>query len=107
MNIVEMIQVIVDGKTVRDRIYGYEYRLNGDILERKLPDEDGFKQASLPGVNIRERAQKLLDEKVLIVEPMDPFSVIRIVESCIEIGPPSLGIRFSSADIWDIVEGEW
>ena len=106
MNIVEMIQAIVDGKTVRHREHGVEYRFNGEVLEQKGPLGD-FQQASESGVNIKRRAQKLLDEKVFIVDPMDLFSVIRIVESCIEIGPPSLGIRFSSADIWDVVEGEW
>ena len=34
MNIVGMIQALVDGRTVRDRTYGFEYRLNGDILEK-------------------------------------------------------------------------
>lgn len=68
MNIVEMIQALVDGRTVRDRTYGFEYRLNGDILEKKLPDEDGFKQASILGVNIRERMQKILDGETIVLD---------------------------------------
>lgn len=68
MNMVEMIQAMVDGRTVRNRTYGFEYRLNGDILERKLPDEDEFKQASLPGANIREEAQKLLRGETIVAD---------------------------------------
>lgn len=105
MNTVEMIQAIVDGKTVRHREHGVEYRFNGDVLEQKGPLGD-FQQASKSGVNIKGRAQKLLDEKILIVDPMDIYGVFRIVESRIEIGPPSFGACISSADIWDIVEGE-
>lgn len=68
MNTVEMIQALVDGKTVRDRIYRDEFRLNGDVLERKLPDEDGFRQASFLGVNMRERMQKILDGETIEVD---------------------------------------
>ena len=68
MNTVEMIQALVDGRTVRDRIYGYEFRLNGDVLERKLPDEDGFRQASFLGVNMRERMQKILGGETIVVD---------------------------------------
>lgn len=68
MNIEGMIRAMVDGKTVRDRTYGFEYRLNGEVLERKLPDKDEFKQASFPGVNIRERMQKILDGETIVLD---------------------------------------
>lgn len=124
MNLVEMIQAMLDGRTVRDRTYGFEYRLNGDILERKLPDEDGFKQISTPGVNMRERAQKILDGEIIVVGK--GVRVCR-VDSRIEIrfyyneflSPDPKRWKFgsdseyyanepfkSSADVWDVVEGE-
>ena len=130
MNTVEMIQALVDGRTVRDRIYGYEYRLNGEILERKLPDEDGFKQASEPGVSIRERAQKLLNGEAIVVTkgvkicirdsrvemrfPCNEFLFREILLSPPKSSPFDSDSEdyyvkepFDSlADLWDVVEGE-
>lgn len=130
MNIVEMIQAMVDGKTVRDRTYGFEYRLNGDILERKLPNEDEFKQASLPGANIREGAQKLLrgetivadngvktclrDSRIVMKFPCDRFLFRDLftyppTSSPFDPDDDDYYVKepFNSlADLWDIVEGE-
>lgn len=130
MNIVEMIQAMVDGRIVRDRTYGFEYRLNGEVLERKLPDEDEFKQASLPGANIRGEAQKLLrgetivaddgvktclrDSRIVMKFPYDPFLFRDMYPYPPKSSPfdPDDEDYFikepfnSLADVWDIVEEE-
>lgn len=95
MNIVEMIQALVDGKTVRDRIYGYEFRLNGDVLEKKFLDEDGFKQASFLGINTRERMQKILDGETIVA---DNGVRICLRDSRIEMGFPCS--MFLSRDVF-------
>lgn len=122
MKLVEMIQALVDGRTVRSRTFRYEYRLNGDVLEIKLPNEDKFKQASTPGVNIRERAQRMLDGETVV---LNEGVRARMGDSCVELSYPSRSKSYSfgsdsdsdsdsdyyiiegfdtSADIWDIVE---
>ena len=130
MNIEGMIRAMVDGKTVRDRMYGFEFRLNGEVLERKLPDEDGFRQVSKPGANIRERAQKILDGETIVTDkgvkicmrdsriemrfPCDKFLSRDIFPSPPKSSPfdPDdedyyVKEPFNSlADLWDIVEGE-
>lgn len=130
MNTIEMMQTVVDGKTVRDRIHGFEYRLNGEALERRLPDEDGFKQISIHGANIRERVQKLLDGETIVADkgvklcirdsrfemrfPCDKFLFRDVFPSPPKSSPfdpddEDYYIRepFNTlADVWDIVEGE-
>ena len=114
----------MDGKIVRDRVDGHKFRFNGEALERKTPDEDGFKQISTPGVNMRERAQRILDGETIVVDK--GVRVCR-VDSRIEIrfyyneflSPNPKIWSFgsdseyyadepfkSSADVWDVVEGE-
>ena len=124
MKLVEMIQAMVDGKTVRGRIDGYRFRFNGEVLERKLPEEDGFRQISTPGVNMRERAQRILDGELIEVgEGIRVCMVGRRIEIRFYynefLSPDPKRWSFgsdseyyadepfkSSADVWDVVEGE-
>lgn len=130
MNIVKTMQALVDGRTVRDRAYGVEYRLNGDVIEEKHPDEDEFKQTSHPGVNIRERMQKILDGETVVADNgvktclrdsriVMRFPCDRFLFRDLFFYPPKsspfdpddedyfIKEPFNSlADLWDIVEGE-